>query len=476
MGDAGLGRWLNSLPGGDLAYRLWTDDLVVPLLGRHALPLSRAWAAADAADGDPRRFLESLDLPAGWRWPVGPAVSAVARRAAAHRRAEAAWRRGLFEGQGTGDPAALEEARRTAAHAWMSTRNLFTLLNLAADLPIHGGRLPTLGGRLPAVRFAIPDPATVEARHGARLADPSRAFTADPEAEVAESRVVSLDLPSGPRATAWVRLDSGPAGPAWGRLEWPEGVDPADGRPRPVVILAHGICMEPEFWAPHLWFRAADLMAPLRRAGVVTLAVEGPWHGRRRLPGWYGGEPVLGLGPLGALDYFAAHVPELGTLTAWARRRFGGPVGFAGFSLGALTGALALSAAAHWPTACRPDAGLLIAPGGSVQALSLKGTLTAATEVPRALQAAGWTPARLDRWRPLLDPGAAPGIAPGRIVALIGEGDTVTLHDEAEALVARWGVPTANRFIEPRGHFSAYYGLSRDPEPLHRLVGLLAAG
>ncbi len=60
--------------------------------------------------------------------------------------------------------------------------------------------------------------------------------------------------------------------------------------------------------------------------GIRVIRPEGPWHGRRRLPGTYGGEPVLARGPGGLLDYFHAHVIELGRLVAWARATRGGPV------------------------------------------------------------------------------------------------------------------------------------------------------
>lgn len=82
-------------------------------------------------------------------------------------------------------------------------------------------------------------------------------------------------------------------------------------------------------------------LGALVKAGVRVIRPEGPWHGRRRLSGTYGGEPVLARGPGGLLDYFHAHVIELGRLVAWARATRGGPVAIGGVSLGALTAQLA---------------------------------------------------------------------------------------------------------------------------------------
>ncbi len=37
----------------------------------------------------------------------------------------------------------------------------------------------------------------------------------------------------------------------------------------------------------------------------------------------------------------------------------------------------------------------------------------------------------------------------------------------------RWGVTGENLFLRPRGHFSVWFALGRDPEPLERLLALL---
>jgi hypothetical protein len=191
------------------------------------------------------------------------------------------------------------------------------------------------------------------------------------------------------------------------------------------------------------------------------------------LPGTYGGEPVLARGPAGLLDYFHAHVVELGRLVAWARATRGGPVAIGGASLGALTAQLAAVAARHWPEEMRPDALLLVAPSHSLTAVTFEGSLTRALGVPDAIRAAGWTLRDIEHWRPLLEPLTAPAVPADRIVVVIGMSDDVTLTAGGEALVRHWQVPEDNVFRSPAGHFSTSLGLARDTGPFRRLLEVL---
>ncbi len=234
------------------------------------------------------------------------------------------------------------------------------------------------------------------------------------------------------------------------------------------MIFAHGIAMEPEFWR-HL----ADPIRALDGAGVRLICPEGPWHGRRLHPGSYGGEPVFARGPLGFLDYLHAHVIELGILTAWARQTGSGPVAIGGMSLGALTAQLAAVAARDWPAAMRPDAVLLLTTSGAVTEVTFDGHLTGALGLPAALAAAGWDRTTVDRWAPLVEPGAEAAIGGERIVVLLGTVDNVMPFAGGMDLVRRWAVPEDNLFLRPNGHFSASLGLARDPAPLARFVTLL---
>ena len=238
--------------------------------------------------------------------------------------------------------------------------------------------------------------------------------------------------------------------------------------PCPALVFTHGISMENEFW------REEDGPAQLLAAeGLAVVRPEGPFHGRRRRAGFFGGEPVFALGPLGLLDYFEAHVRELGRLIGWARAEFGGPVAVGGVSLGALAAQLAVSAAAHWPAAMRPDAAFLVTGGASLMEVALSGSLPRAVGALEALAAGGWTPGGLVAWMPLMEPGRDPGIPPDRIVVLLGRRDTVTPYAEGVHLARRWKVPDDNLFVLDLGHFTASLSLYRDLAPFRRLRAVM---
>ena len=82
-----------------------------------------------------------------------------------------------------------------------------------------------------------------------------------------------------------------------------EGLDPDLGlvvAPAPDEQGARG---EDADRSPHAPSVAGPVPAPVIRP-------EGPWHGRRRAQGFFGGEPVLAKSPLGVLDYLHAAVLE----------------------------------------------------------------------------------------------------------------------------------------------------------------------
>src|SRR3546814_2104258 len=79
---------------------------------------------------------------------------------------------------------------------------------------------------------------------------------------------------------------------------------------------------------------AIDIAPALTRKGLRVIRPEGPWHGRRRMPGCFGGEPAMAQGPLGLLKLFAAWGAEVAVLIDWARRKGSGPVALGGVSLG----------------------------------------------------------------------------------------------------------------------------------------------
>ena len=483
----GLNPWT-----GPFILRPWFDRMALPLLLRFFFPLSRAWAAAArhgaarhgaarhgaarhgaAGHGAVGDFLRDAYGPEGK--PPAPGrqaakfVATVAARQRAYEAAERAWRALYFGPEGGGpapspeapSPEVLVEAqtaRRDAAQRFMAAR--------AAGLPLHVAR------GFPPLRFEIAPPAQVEAAHGARLRDPEAAFPPpEPPAVAASHRV-----PSAQGQDHWLRFAAPTLGDtAWARVTEPEpepesGAAGARGK-WPSLIYLHGIGMETELWSTMI-----DSSLPLVRNGVRVIRPEGPWHGRRRPEGWYGGEIAMGRGPLGFIELFEAWVAEVAALIAWARQTSDGPVAVGGVSLGALTSQMVAVASRSWPAALRPDALLLVATSGDVLEVVEAGSLSGGLRVPPRLRAAGWSPEAVARWAPLLQPVGPPGLEPEKIVMVLGRADDLVPYGPGLALARTWGVPPENLFERPQGHFSVSLGLELAPAPLQRLAALLGAG
>jgi hypothetical protein len=429
---------------GALLYRPWFDQVAVRAIAGWYFPLSRAWAAGRAAAGDMDAFLSAM--PGCRPSPtLARALAALVSLDRRHVEASEMWEEGFF-GSRVRELASLERRRRAAAARLMAARRLFVGLRLR--------------GLAPALRWELADLATVERRHGARLAGGSCAFQPPEPARIEASRPIRL----GGRQTYWLRFPSSILGDrAWARV-----VEPVGRSDPPTLICQHGIGVEAEFWPdPH------DSLNVLVDAGVRVVRPEGPWHGRRALPGFFGGEPVLARAPLGILDYFRAAVAEAGALIGWARAGSRGAVAVGGVSLGALASESLACAARSWPAALAPDALLLIAPGGGFVRIVLESALTRRLGLPERLSASGWDAAALARFLPLAEPRGAPAPAPDRIVAALGAADEVTPYADARALVDAWRIPPQNVFVAPKGHFSLSLDAGGLERPLARLVALL---
>ncbi len=429
------------------------DRAAVPAIVRFYLPLSRAWAAGLAAHGDANVLMSLAPELAGRPRLAARALRGLTPRAEEFADATSAWEAAFF-GAGEQDPAGLaplEERRSRAAQALMLGRLDF--------LPAH------LIKRFPAMAWATAGREAVARRHGPRLLAPGAGFPLPDEPPALEmSRVIE-----GPKFdTHWLRAPTalGEGGDTlWARVERPRGAGP-----HPVLIFTHGVFMETEFWQ-----EKNSPAKSLAASGLAMVRPEGPFHGRRRVAGSFGGEQVMSLGPMGLLDYFEAHVRELGILTGWAHQTFGGPVAVGGVSLGALAAQLVASAAGHWPAAMRPDAFFLVATSDSMVSVAMEGSLPRALGAPRVLAAHGWNRRALEQWSPLLDPGERPAVAPDKIVMVLGKRDRVTPYAEGQRLVRRWGVPQGNVFLRDFGHFTTSFSLYGDPAPLLRLRAILAA-
>ncbi len=442
---------LQSSPIADLWLRPWYDRMAADILARWYFPLSRAWAAACQAAGDPARFAAAAPYDGPPSSGLDKALRAVAAKADAYRTAEATWADMVFAPDPPDGRAAatVTETRLAAAHTLMATRRRF--------VPWQVRR------RFPTVRWRVASVDAARRRHGPRLHG-----IAFPAPVVAGAVQLSHPLREPDRETFWLRFDSTVSGTpdiAWARVDKPPG------RCRGAVILAHGIGIETEFWRG-----LATGHAGILAAGYALVAPEGPYHGRRCPPGFYGGEGVFAAGVQGLLDYTAAHVSELGRLIAWARAAFAGPVGLAGISLGALTTQIVAVAAHGWSPEQRPDALLLVTASDSVVAAAIEGRLARLLGVPAAVAAAGWTPQAWQPYLPLLEPRGAPALPAERILAVLGTADEIMPYHAGDALMTRWQVPRHNVFRRRQGHFSASLGLARDDTPMRRLTELLDAG
>lgn len=446
---------LHGWPGA-LVLRPWFDRLALYAVAKWYFPLSRAWAAALACDGSPERCIAGAYADGGGDRVsanrVHPLIQAAIARRAAYEAAQAAWEAMLFEAPApaAADMVAAQLCRQSAAQAFMEARRF--------GLRLHRTRA------VPPVRWDIVGPDDMPARQQSRLADPAAAFPMPPPRPVAQSHRV----PAVHGRVSWLRYESPVLGDtAWARVIEPEG--PGNDRV-PTLIFLHGIAMEPEFWRD-----TADLTSGLARQGVRVIHPEAPWHGRRRLEGWYGGEPAMGRGPLGLIELFEAWVAEVAVLIGWAREQ-GGAVAIGGVSLGALAAQLAATAAWQWPAAARPDALILVATTGDLVNMADHGSLPRAIGLPARLQAAGWDHAALARWAPLQEPRTAPALPAERIVMVLGQADGLLPYAGGRDLARRWRIPAGNFFARPQGHFSVSLGLGREPQPLVRLLSLLKGG
>ena len=431
-----------------LILRPYFDRASLYVISRWYMPLSRGWAAGVESGGAVESFAAATGLSANGGG-MGRVLSALRDRQTTYEEASTRWEEAVF---GPDDPGEAERTRREAARQNAAHRFM------AGRLGFHRVRT-----RLAQIRWDIRGKDAVEEAHGYRLADPATAFPAPAPTDVAVSRPVrgAYGLES------WLRFPSPSArlgDTAWARVYEPDGVtDPA------TLIFLHGICMETEMWKG-----SVDAVTELTRAGVRVVRPEGPFHGRRRLPGFYGGEPAIGRGPVGLIELFEGWVAEAAVLIDWARSTSKGPVAIGGLSLGALTSQLAATAAVHWPDRLKPDAKFLVVTSGDILATAYSGALPSAVGLPAKLAEAGWEQSDLDRWLPLLQPSDISAVPPERTVMHLGRVDTVTPFDGGRSLAERWGVPDDNVFIYPGGHFSAPLSQYHDTRPLDRLVEVLS--
>ena len=441
-------------PLGNLFARPWFDRAALPVLSGWYFPLSRLWAAARAAEGSVERYFAEVPISPTPRLEraLGLRLSRFEQVRAQALDSERAWEEAFF-GPAAAAPAVLREAERARLfdrHAYNALRRMFA--------PFRAW------GRAAPFSWQIPDSVEVGALYGAFAAEPGRAF-AVPE-RMPPVRVSHAFPAAAGRRDYWIRFASPSArmnDEVIARVYEPVGAaDP------PTLIFGHGIGVEFDHWRG-----VADEIEALVGAGVRVVRPEAPWHGRRVLPGRYGGEQFVATAPCGALDHFTAAAREWAVLIDWCRQAGRGPVAIGGCSVGAMTAQIVADRAREWPERLRPDAMLLITPCGRIEEV-MQGSLARAWGVAGAMAAHGWTGELARRFMPLLDPVDETAVAPEHIVTVLGAYDEVMPYEGARALIDGCGVPRENRFVWRRGHFSVPLTMLRNRAPLARFREVLA--
>ncbi|NOT71499.1 MAG: hypothetical protein HOP09_09525 [Hyphomicrobium sp.] len=422
-------------------------------------PVSRLWAAAREAHGDPQRFYDAVPMPPRFedRGRLTKALAAFEQARAAANAIEAEWDRVFFGPKDVNESErqAVEAARRSLRHAYNATRRHFRFL---------------VNRQVPRVKLAIATPAEVEAVYAAALGDGVRdgivAFTAapDPAPDVEVSRAIIS--PTG--RDFWLRFKSPSA--RLGDMVYARVHEPAGVANPPTIIFGHGICVEFDHWRGLI-----DECHALARLGFRVIRPEAPWHGRRNRPGQFGGENIIASFPLGTLDTLFGAVQEWAVLAAWARATSKGPMAFGGSSLGAMTSQFAADRAADWPAPLRPDALLLLTHTGDLSDVVLKGALAELWMSPADVKAKGWTEDTARDYLSLLQPARPLSLPASRIVSVLGRRDAVLPFESGRQLVESWCVPEHNCFVFDRGHFSVPMTLVRNDAPLKRFAEVMAA-
>lgn len=427
--------------------RPWFDAISLPLVTRTYMPLSRAWAAAANAEGDVHRFARETSL-SPTALGLARAVKNTGRLQNRYRAAAAAWDDAFFapEPPPAGDLARIESARRRAAAAFMSGRGAF---------------LPWFR-RLSPVAWDIPSPDDVERAHGHRLAALQTAFAPPPAASVTPSHALEDDR----FRTYWLRFPS----PVLGDTVSVHVTEPRDASDPPTLIMLHGIAVEMEMWP-----RYPDPLETLLARGVRIVRPDGPWHARRMIKEFYGGEPIMARAPEGMLTCLRAWTAEVAVLMDWARGQDDARIAVGGVSLGALAGQMVATVSRSWARPLRPDVAFLVTTTGRTLDVVFAGTLARGIGLPERLERAGWDRAKLERWLPLLEPEGPPAMGPGNMVMVLGDVDDLTPYAGGLDLARRWSVPADNLFIRHQGHFSTTLGLTPDPAPIDRVAALLRA-
>lgn len=440
-------------PAGRFIARPWLDACALYLLKYWFFPLSRLWAAARAAEGDVDRFVESVPLEQPNRSQRKVIAGALREFEQARLKAfsiEQLWVQYFFgkESVAAERLPIIEEMRLDFRTAYNMTRKKFAPLRSLVKT---------------SVSMNPPSPEDVASRYGedgetlaAHFAPPGQF----PEVEISQI------IPSRHGKDYWLRFRS----PSqhmddlvYARVHQPDGVDNP-----PTLIFGHGICVEFDHY-----HQLIDEVTQLTQLGIRVVRPEAPWHGRRVLPGHYGGEQFLSKIPISMFDFIAAQHQEWATLIDWCRSNSSGPVAIGGSSLGAQSAKAIAMNASNWHERLQADALLVITHSQHMAEAALDGALSDIWNFGDALRAAGWNQELEKNWLRRLDPAQSACMKGEHMVTVCGTEDTVTPIQSASTQMDAWNVPAENRFTYKRGHFSTPLGMINNNEAILRFAAII---
>ena len=236
---------LLSSPLGALLAQPWVDPVGLFGAERWYLPLSRLWAAANAAGEDVALFRDNIGAPLPDLPPAGRLRGVLGRHARMRLQADAArrdWEDAVFAAPDGGcDAALLDRQRRRSATRHLSARALF--------YPLLFGR------RFPSARCRIDSPDEVQRALGPVPADPVRLYGASIDAGTATYR-----RPAKPRPARILLRAPTPPGAA-AEKSGASGLCPiVEGGPD--LVFGSGLCLETDLLSarsirPGTWRRWA---------------------------------------------------------------------------------------------------------------------------------------------------------------------------------------------------------------------------
>jgi len=453
---AGLPRYtlkLISSPLGGLIARPWLDTLVLYFLKHWFFPLSRLWAAARAAEGDPQKFIEQVPLQqpnTSERRAITAALHQFERARLKAFSIDQLWRDSFFGAQAVAEERLpiIEEMRLDFRTDYNMTRRKFRRLRRLVKT---------------SVRMNPPTPDDVAMQFGENGGKLSGYFDLP---ETFPEVVVSRSIPTSAGKDYWLRFPS--PDPHMDDMVYARVHEPAAVKNPPTLIFGHGMGVEFDHY--HLLL---DEIGPLTKLGIRVIRPEAPWHGRRVLPGHYGGEQFLSNLPISIFNFVSAQHKEWSTIIDWCRNNSSGPVAIGGSSLGAQSAKAIAMSAINWPEQQRPDALLLITHNMHMYEAALEGVLSDIWNLGDAMRAAGWHHESEKSWLQRIDPPRPVAISGKNIVSVLGTEDNVTLITSALAQMDHWNIPAENRFCYKRGHFSVPLGMLNNDEPLQRFATVL---